>query len=101
MKTVYLITVGGLGLTKCLPKFSAQFWDVVYFLRIRSLSHMARNYIGQFSFFAVSSTSLSELSDVILDKILINGWPILLEFIYRASILAKMSLKALWEMFFN
>ena len=63
------------------------------------LSHMVRNYIGQFSLFAVSSTSLSELSDVILDKILINGWPIWLEFIYRASILAKMSLKALWEMF--
>ena len=42
---------------------------------------------------------MSELSDVILDKILLNGWSILLEFIYRASISAKMSLKALWEMF--
>ena len=65
------------------------------------LSHMVRNYLGHISFFTVSSTSLSELSDVILDKILINGWPIWLRFIFRASILAKMSLKALWEMFFN
>ena len=59
-----------------------------------------RNYLGQFSFFTVNWSTMSELSDVILDKILINGWPIWLEFIYRASILAKMSLKALWEIFF-